>query len=269
VPTLGFKRGLEDDVVVAPYATVLALPYDPRAVVANVRRLEQLGGSGVYGLYDALDFTPPRLGANQRHAVVRSYMAHHQGMILTALDNYLNNDILVRRFHAASAIKTAEPLLFERPARQAPIERTGRRLRRGHQPAGDDGSPCRRGNRSAGHSRGTYSPTAITRSSSPTTVARGARGAISHSRAAARTSPSVMRGRSAMCATCTMWSLVVAGRRTSRRRPRGAVFHPHMVEAHAHQRYFRAHAPDGRSDATSRYGRPSPTTVDGGGSSAS
>jgi cyclic beta-1,2-glucan synthetase len=124
VPTLGFKRGLEDEVVIAPYASVLALPHAPTAVIDNLKRLYELGLCGPYGLYESVDFTPPRLPPGQTHAVVRSYMAHHQGMILTTLNNVLHNDALVRRFHASPAMKTAEPLLFERPARTAPIERT-------------------------------------------------------------------------------------------------------------------------------------------------
>jgi cyclic beta-1,2-glucan synthetase len=123
VPDLGFKRGLEDDLVIAPYACVLALPFVPRAAVANLRRLEALGLAGPYGLYEAIDCTRSRLAPGAEVAVVHSFMAHHQGMILAALDNQLSASAMVRRFHAEPVVQTAEPLLFERPAEAAPVER--------------------------------------------------------------------------------------------------------------------------------------------------
>ncbi|HVM94736.1 MAG TPA: glucoamylase family protein, partial [Candidatus Acidoferrales bacterium] len=122
VPALGFKRGLEDELVIAPYASLLAVRYDARAVVANLQRLQETGASGRYGLYEAVDFSKSRLPAGVEQAVVRSFMSHHQGMILTALANYLLDDPLVRRFHSDPTVKTAELLLFERPADRAPIE---------------------------------------------------------------------------------------------------------------------------------------------------
>ena len=123
VPDLGFKRGLEDDVVVAPYASLLALPFALPAVMANLDRLDDLGLMGRYGLYEAVDFTASRLDAGTTHAIVRSFMAHHQGMILTAIDNLLHGEPMVRRFHADAIVRTTEALLFERPA-TAPRKRT-------------------------------------------------------------------------------------------------------------------------------------------------
>ena len=123
VPELGLKRGLEEDLVVAPYACVLALPFAPDAALANLRRLETLGLAGHYGLYEAVDFTRSRLPPGEERAVVRSFMAHHQGMILAALDNVLHDGVLRRRFHAEPIVQTAEPLLFERPADAPPVAR--------------------------------------------------------------------------------------------------------------------------------------------------
>jgi cyclic beta-1,2-glucan synthetase len=125
VPDLGFKRGLEDDVVVAPYASLLALPFAPQAVMANLGRLDDLGLMGRYGLYEAVDFTASRLDPGTTHAIVRSFMAHHQGMILTAINNLLNGEPMVRRFHADAIVRTTEALLFERPADTAPRKRRG------------------------------------------------------------------------------------------------------------------------------------------------
>jgi cyclic beta-1,2-glucan glucanotransferase len=123
VPALGFKRGLGDDDVVTPYASLLALPFAPQAVMANLDRLDDLGLSGRYGLYEAVDFTAARLEAGTTHAIVRSFMAHHQGMILTAVNNLLHGDSMVRRFHADAIVRTTEALLFERPAGAAPGKR--------------------------------------------------------------------------------------------------------------------------------------------------
>jgi cyclic beta-1,2-glucan synthetase len=123
VPDLGFKRGLKDDVVVASYACVLALPFALPAVMANLDRLDELGLGGRYGLYEAVDFTAARLDPGARWAVVRSFMAHHQGMILSAIDNLLHGDAMVRRFHADPLTRTAETLLFERAVPAAPGQR--------------------------------------------------------------------------------------------------------------------------------------------------
>ena len=120
VAALAFKRGLEDDVVVAPYASLLALPFAPQAVMANLDRLNDLGLMGRYGLYEAVDFTASRLDAGTTRAIVRSFMAHHQGMILIAINNVLNGEPMVRRFHADAIVRTTEALLFERPAAAAP-----------------------------------------------------------------------------------------------------------------------------------------------------
>jgi hypothetical protein len=87
VPGLGYKRGLADDLVITPHASLLALPLRPRAVLQNMERLKRLGMLGMYGFYEAADFTPARLAAGQQMAIVQSYMAHHQGMIMLSLVN--------------------------------------------------------------------------------------------------------------------------------------------------------------------------------------
>ena len=123
VPDLGFKRGLEDDVVVAPYACVLALPFAPESVMANLGRLERLGLMGRYGLYEAVDFTASRVADGAHHAIVRSFMAHHQGMIMVAVGNLLGGAPMVRRFHADPLVQTTEALAFERPVTATPMTR--------------------------------------------------------------------------------------------------------------------------------------------------
>jgi len=122
VPGLGLRRGLAEDLVVAPYATGLALPLDPQAAMRNFERLTEFSMMGDYGFYEALDFTPERLNQSLRQSIVRSYMAHHQGMILSALDNLLCDAPLLRRFHDDRRVESADLLLHERAPLGLPVE---------------------------------------------------------------------------------------------------------------------------------------------------
>jgi cyclic beta-1,2-glucan synthetase len=123
VPGLGLRRGLSDDVVVAPYATALAAMIDPGAAVRNFQRLAEAGGSGIYGFYEALDYTPSRLPENALVAVVRAYMAHHQGISLVALDNVLHGGIMRARFHTEPIVQATDLLLQERTPRDVAVAR--------------------------------------------------------------------------------------------------------------------------------------------------
>jgi cyclic beta-1,2-glucan synthetase len=122
VPGLGYKRGLADDLVITPYASLLALPLRPRAVLQNMERLRRLGMLGMYGFYEAADFTPARLVVGQEAAVIQSYMAHHQGMIMLSLVNYLHGDAMIQRFQHDPRIQSVALLLLEQIPRDAPIE---------------------------------------------------------------------------------------------------------------------------------------------------
>jgi cyclic beta-1,2-glucan synthetase len=123
VPGLGLKRGLAEDLVIAPYATVLAAMVRPPAAVANLVRLEAAGAHGRYGLHEALDYTPSRIPEGATVAVVKSYMAHHQGMALVAIDNVLNDGAMPRRFHAMPIVQATELLLQERMPRDVLVAR--------------------------------------------------------------------------------------------------------------------------------------------------
>jgi len=114
VPELGLKRGLANDMVVAPYATVMALLVDPVSAMENIKRLKEEGGDGTYGFYEAIDYTPERLSHNERKSIVKSYMAHHQGMSMLALDNFMHHHIMQERFHSDPVVKSAELLIQER-----------------------------------------------------------------------------------------------------------------------------------------------------------
>ena len=122
IPDLGFKRDLPDDLVIAPYASLIGLSLQPQAVMMNVARLEQLNMLGRYGFYEALDYTKMRLPIGKAHATVQSYMAHHQGMILLAACNYLLEGVMVKRFHADERIRSVELLLQEKVPHNPHIE---------------------------------------------------------------------------------------------------------------------------------------------------
>jgi cyclic beta-1,2-glucan synthetase len=122
VPGLGLRRGLSEDMVVAPYATALAIAVRPAAAVENLRALQRFDGIGRFGFIEALDFTSDRVAGDRKVSPVRSYMAHHQGMILAALDNALQDDIHVRRFHSDLRMRAIELLLHERVPLELPPE---------------------------------------------------------------------------------------------------------------------------------------------------
>ena len=113
IPALALKRGMASDLVVSPYASLIALAVDPNAVLQNVDRLKKLDLLNTYGFYEAVDYTLSRLALGESHAVVREYMAHHQGMILVSLVNSLLDDVMVRRFHSDPRIQSVELLLQE------------------------------------------------------------------------------------------------------------------------------------------------------------
>ncbi len=121
VPGLGLKRGLGKDTVVAPYATALAAMYDAKAAVSNFERLTAVGALGRYGFYEALDFTSSRLPKSKDVAIVRAYMAHHQGMTLVALANVILNGEMRHRFHRIPMVQATELLLQETAQRDVTL----------------------------------------------------------------------------------------------------------------------------------------------------
>ncbi|HTD28003.1 MAG TPA: glucoamylase family protein, partial [Xanthomonadaceae bacterium] len=122
VPGLGLKRGLSEDLVIAPYASALALMVAPEQACANLQRLAAAGYGGGCGLYEAIDFTSARLPRGQTAAVIRSFMAHHQGMSLLALGYVLHDQPMQRRFNANRHFQATMLLLQERVPRTAVIQ---------------------------------------------------------------------------------------------------------------------------------------------------
>ncbi|ALM83252.1 GH36-type glycosyl hydrolase domain-containing protein [Bordetella sp. N] len=119
VPGLGLKRGLSENLVVAPYATGLAAMVDPEGARANFAHLAKLGGRGRFGFHEALDFTPSRLREDEGVAVVRSFMAHHQGMTIVGIANALHDGRMRARFHREPMIRACDSLLQERVPRDS------------------------------------------------------------------------------------------------------------------------------------------------------
>jgi len=114
VPGLGLKRGLADDLVIAPYASALALMVAPKEACQNLERLAADGFESRYGFYEAIDYTPSRLPRGQSSVVVRSFMAHHQGMSLLAMNHLLHDRPMQKRFESEPLFQATMLLLQER-----------------------------------------------------------------------------------------------------------------------------------------------------------
>src|SRR6266513_302496 len=123
VPGLGLKRGLGENAVVAPYATALAAMVDPGAAARNFARLAALGARGRHGFYEALDYTSTRLPEGKDVAIIRAFLAHHQGMTVVAIANGLLDGAMRARFHAEPIVQATELLLHERTPRDVTIVR--------------------------------------------------------------------------------------------------------------------------------------------------
>ena len=113
IPWLGLKRGLEEDIVISPYSTFLSLEDELERGIDNLKKIEQIGGFGKFGFYESIDYTSARTG-KKKCAVVKTYMAHHQGLILLSINNILNKNVLRKRFNANKEIEACNILLEER-----------------------------------------------------------------------------------------------------------------------------------------------------------
>jgi cellobiose phosphorylase len=119
VPGLGFKRGLGQDLVIAPYASLLALMIDPAAACTNLERLTALGYQGDYGFYESIDYTLGRLPRGQSQVVIKTFMAHHQAMSLLSLAYLLLDQPMQKRFESDLQFQTALLLLQEQVPKTA------------------------------------------------------------------------------------------------------------------------------------------------------
>lgn len=125
-PGLGLRRGLAEDYVVAPYASMLALMVQPAEALENLRELKSEGVYGLKGFYEAIDYTPKRNPSEPEsedsNNIVRMYMAHHQGMSMLSLTNVLKGNLIQQLFHEDPLVQSCELLLQERIPRGIPIK---------------------------------------------------------------------------------------------------------------------------------------------------
>jgi cyclic beta-1,2-glucan synthetase len=123
VPDLGYKRGLGENVVIAPYASGLAAMIDPAAAARNYKRMTGIGARGQYGWYEAIDYTRARLPDGAKFSIVRAYMAHHQAMSIVGIANAIGDGRMRSHFHAEPIVQAAELLLQERMPRDVAVAR--------------------------------------------------------------------------------------------------------------------------------------------------
>lgn len=114
IPWLGLKRGLADEMVVSSYGTILAINDNPKEVLENLKSLEKIGMYDKYGFYESVDYTPSRVKPKEIASVVKTYMSHHQGLILLSINNLINKNILQDRFFKNPEIQAIDILLQER-----------------------------------------------------------------------------------------------------------------------------------------------------------
>ena len=114
IPWLGLKRGLADEAVVSSYGSIIALQDCPEDVIKNIRILEKKGMYNKYGFYESIDFTPERISKNKKNEIVKTYMAHHQALILLSINNFINDNIMQKRFSENPEIESVDILLQEK-----------------------------------------------------------------------------------------------------------------------------------------------------------
>ena len=119
IPWLGLKRGLDEDIVLSPYSVFLSLPYEKEESLKNLRKLEKEEMLGKYGFYESVDYTTSRLKPNEKRRIVKTYMAHHQGLSLISINNIINNNVIVKRFMKNPEIEAIDILLQERMPKKA------------------------------------------------------------------------------------------------------------------------------------------------------
>src|SRR5271154_45182 len=120
VPGIGLKRGLGEDLVIAPYASAMALMIAPEEACKNLEKLSEEGYEGSYGFFEAIDYSPARLPRGQSEAIVRSFMVHHEGMSFLAINYLLHDQPMQKRFEAEAQFQATILLLQERIPPAAP-----------------------------------------------------------------------------------------------------------------------------------------------------
>ena len=122
IPALALKYGAEDGPVISPYSTFLALALLRKEAIANLKRMIAMNWMGAYGFYEAADYTE-----DKQPKLVRSWMAHHQGMCLLALTNLLKNNAVQHWFHGTPRIRASELLLHEKSLSKETLKELSKR----------------------------------------------------------------------------------------------------------------------------------------------
>jgi cyclic beta-1,2-glucan synthetase len=122
IPKVGIKRGLEEELVISPYSTIMGLMENIPKSMTNIKNLLKLECQGRYGFYEAIDYTDKRV-KNKKKQIVKCYMIHHLGMSMLALDNVMNNNIIQKRFHRIPMIRATEILLKEKVSKNIVYDR--------------------------------------------------------------------------------------------------------------------------------------------------
>ncbi len=118
LPHLAMQKSEMNPLVISPYSSFLSLSVDASAALRNLRRMNDLGWFGAYGFYEAADYTggSRRFWRGQpRYQLVPCWMAHHQGMSLLSIANFLQDGVVQRWFHAERRVQATELLLHEKP----------------------------------------------------------------------------------------------------------------------------------------------------------
>jgi hypothetical protein len=116
VPQLALRRGGLNATVISPYSSFLALHVDAAGSLRNLRRMSSKGWFGPYGFYESADYSAAeRRSWHHRYELVRCWMAHHEGMILLSLANFLHDGVVQKWFHSSPRVQATELLLHEKP----------------------------------------------------------------------------------------------------------------------------------------------------------
>jgi len=106
VPSLTLRDTELDRLVISPYSSIMAIDIDDQEVYENIKKMRNYKLYDKYGFFEAYDDTSKE--------IITSYYAHHQGMILASLTNYLKDGIIRKYFNYDQHIKANEMLLKEK-----------------------------------------------------------------------------------------------------------------------------------------------------------
>jgi cyclic beta-1,2-glucan synthetase len=120
IPSLALSNHELNALVISPYSTFLALHVCADDALKNLHRMSREGWLGAYGFYESADFTPSRHHSKHHsYELVRCWMAHHQGMSLLSIANFLHDGVVQRWFHSDPRVQATELLLHEKPVGHA------------------------------------------------------------------------------------------------------------------------------------------------------